>query len=206
MGPINKVFGREKRTLIDKTDSLDMKNLRSNTPEYIVLHSTYNHKDFSGLLDFHRNRGFAGVGYHMFVSSSAKRYNARPFNLEGAHALGFNFNSIGLGFYSNEGKISKKSMQSIEKTIEEIEEFYPNIKKISHTQAQLMYLNRLLEKENIDLKFPTDDDVVLQENFEKIKRDVDSYLNLFERIGNPSIDSQIKKLKNCPGEIFKRLK
>jgi len=80
---------------IDRTSTLEG-SLRDNSPEYVIVHSTRSYPEFEDLLEKHQKNGWSGVGYHLFVSDSNQISQARPFDKEGAHALGFNFNSIGL--------------------------------------------------------------------------------------------------------------
>ena len=68
--------------------------------DLIVIHCSATRPDrpFS-LLDLeraHRRRGFAGVGYHFYVRRNGRVHAARPLNLAGAHAKGYNARSIGI--------------------------------------------------------------------------------------------------------------
>ncbi len=186
----------------NKIFTLEKEGLRENFPEYLILHSTYKPK-FDDVLGYHRYKNFAGVGYHLFVSDSSKIYQSRPFNLEGAHALGFNTNSIGLCFYTENGDISEKIKNSVKKMIRNVKSRHPEIRTISHTQAQLMYLNRLLKQEKINKQFPTDENITNKESFQKIKVESDLFFNYLESSESSDIKYQIKRLKNCPGEAFK---
>lgn len=44
----------------------------------------------------HRQRGFDGTGYHYYIRRSGAVYLGRPLEKMGAHAKGFNANSIGI--------------------------------------------------------------------------------------------------------------
>ena len=45
---------------------------------------------------WHRERGFAGIGYHFLIYLDGSIHNGRPINKAGAHCVGHNVNSIGI--------------------------------------------------------------------------------------------------------------
>lgn len=185
---------------IDKTDHLDRnEEIKENKPEHLVLHATHSYPEWEDLLKCHLNRGFSGVGYHIFVSKSGKVYKNRKFNWHGAHCIGFNKNSIGLCFYL--GEILLEDVKScVKDSIEEIRRQFPEIKIISHTQGQTIYLNRLLRDMGLDEMFSESKDVVKQEKFEGTKNKADTFLPAVENF--EKVSERIDNLKNCPGETF----
>ena len=66
----------------------------------IVIHcsATRSNVDFSpeDLDRCHRERGFAGCGYHFYITKDGLVHAMRPVELIGAHARGYNANSIGI--------------------------------------------------------------------------------------------------------------
>ena len=81
-----------------------------NTTEQIVCH----HSGVTVLQsvevihDYHKNtKGWAGIGYHFYIRKDGSIYRGRPENTVGAHAVGANYNSIGICF---EGNFSKEEM------------------------------------------------------------------------------------------------
>ena len=52
----------------------------------------------------HRKRGFNGIGYHYYIHQTGEIVNTRPLGRIGAHAKGFNRNSIGICY---EGGLDK---------------------------------------------------------------------------------------------------
>ena len=44
----------------------------------------------------HRERGFNGIGYHYYIRQNGEVINTRPLSRIGAHAKGYNRNSIGI--------------------------------------------------------------------------------------------------------------
>ena len=56
---------------------------------------------------WHQNKGWAGVGYHYFISKAGDVYQGRPLYAVGAHAKGHNRDSIGVCF---EGDFNKETI------------------------------------------------------------------------------------------------
>ena len=123
----------------NRTFTLDKSELRENNPQSIILHSTYLYPEFQDLLNFHKSLGWAGVGYHFFVSKKGDIYQARPLNLEGAHSLGFNTSSIGLCFNSPNGNPTDKVVSNVKQLIDRLKESN-DLEIISHTQSQISIL------------------------------------------------------------------
>lgn len=76
---------------------------------YIIIH----HSDVStphtveDIHRWHKKKGWAGIGYHYFISKDGEIYEGRPHDTVGAHALNFNKESIGVCF---EGNFNKETM------------------------------------------------------------------------------------------------
>ena len=70
--------------------------------DLIVLHHSNGgfDIDFSAaqIHDMHLNFGYSGIGYHFVIRKDGTLELARPELMIGAHALGHNFNSIGICF------------------------------------------------------------------------------------------------------------
>lgn len=94
--------------------NLTFKSLdNSNRKENIILH----HAEASrcSVHDVHRwhlNNGWSGIGYHYFVTKAGVVYTGRPVNAVGAHAVGYNSNSIGI---CAEGAFNKETMPQVQK-------------------------------------------------------------------------------------------
>ena len=79
------------------------------TTRYIILHhsevaSSHTAEDIH---QWHKNNGWAGIGYHYLVDKIGEVYEGRPRGTVGAHARGHNEESIGVCF---EGDFNKESM------------------------------------------------------------------------------------------------
>jgi hypothetical protein len=66
----------------------------------IILHCSdsdfWHHDDIKVIDDWHRKRGWDGVGYQLFVKKTGEIQLGRPLNKVGAHTKGHNKNSIGV--------------------------------------------------------------------------------------------------------------
>lgn len=84
----------------------------NNNPTRIVLH----HAEASSctiedINSWHKNNGWAGVGYHYFVRKDGSIYRGRPEDAQGAHCPGANTNSIGICF---EGAYMSETMGQVQ--------------------------------------------------------------------------------------------
>lgn len=183
--------------LENKIYTLNTSGLRTNRPEYIVLHSTRLYPTFQDILKYHKSKGWAGLGYHLFTSDSGRVYQARPFDKEGAHALGFNTNSIGVCFHTSDGNLDKEKIQIGRNLIQFLNEKHPGIKLIPHTLAQVMYLNRLLNEFGIKKQFPESPKIVNEDVFQKIKSDIDSLVGTLDTSKYSRLKQRLKGFKNC---------
>lgn len=92
-------------------------------------------KDFSiGDVDnWHRERGFAGVGYHFLIRKDGTIEYGRPLNIAGAHAKGFNHDSVGIATESGwkgEDTRTPECIASCHSLAESLVEVLPNIENI----------------------------------------------------------------------------
>ena len=188
--------------LIDKTLTTKDDTLKNNVPKYIVLHATQKNSTFELLYNLHVNKyNWKGVGYHVFVSNG-EAYKAREYNLEGAHCLGLNFNSIGLCIYSRHNNPGNIDLGIATEIITEIRSQYGPLKLISHTLAQIRYINKLSKKKGIKSPISSIRELSSYEEFLKVKEkfNIMSEVNSMEKY--PYLNSVIKNFKDCPGDGF----
>jgi hypothetical protein len=189
-------------TLIDKTFTTQSENLKSNNPHYIVIHSTEKNYNFESLYALHVNKyKWKGVGYHIFVSKG-EAFKSREFNLEGAHCLGLNFNSIGLCIYSNKGMPTELDLNIAKELIADIKSHYGPISILSHTLAQVRYINKLSRKKGLITNVNDTIELNSNDEFLEIKERLLDFSAINSLHKHPYLESQIKNFKNCPGEGF----
>lgn len=80
----------------------------NNKPSKIVLHHAEAAKcSVEDINAWHKNNGWAGIGYHYLIRKDGSIYRGRPEKAQGAHCPGANTNSIGICF---EGSYIKETM------------------------------------------------------------------------------------------------
>lgn len=62
--------------------------------------------------NYHKNKGWAGIGYHYYVRKDGTKYKGRPENMAGAHCPGVNSTSIGI---CAEGNFNEETMSEVQK-------------------------------------------------------------------------------------------
>ena len=62
--------------------------------------------------NYHKSKGWAGIGYHYYVRKDGSVYRGRPENMAGAHCPGVNSISIGI---CAEGNFSEETMSNVQK-------------------------------------------------------------------------------------------
>lgn len=72
-----------------------------NEPDKVILHcsATPDSGDYVGAAqidDWHKDRGWNGIGYHWVIRRSGLVEPGRPEDVQGAHARGHNKNSLGI--------------------------------------------------------------------------------------------------------------
>lgn len=62
--------------------------------------------------NYHKNKGWAGIGYHYYVRKDGSTYRGRPEDMAGAHCPGVNSISIGI---CAEGNFNEETMSEVQK-------------------------------------------------------------------------------------------
>lgn len=85
----------------------------NNVPKEIILHhAEANGCTIKDINTWHKNQGWAGVGYHYYVRKDGTIYRGRTENAQGAHCPGHNTTSIGI---CAEGRYQEDTMPEIQK-------------------------------------------------------------------------------------------
>lgn len=73
------------------------------TVRYVVVHHTATRADTSPqtIRLYHLKRGFSDVGHHYLISADGRVHPGRPESRMGAHARGYNAESIGVALIGN---------------------------------------------------------------------------------------------------------
>lgn len=95
------------------SDNLDL----TNNPKQLVLHHIEASRPDSNIPvedvhSWHLANGWSGIGYHFYINKKGEIFRGRPENAIGAHAKGFNTDSLGIAV---EGKYGSETMNSVQK-------------------------------------------------------------------------------------------
>ncbi|WP_288222291.1 peptidoglycan recognition family protein [uncultured Clostridium sp.] len=88
----------------------------NNNPNKIIYHhcarSYWSPEDIN---EYHKAKGWKGIGYNFYIRKDGDIYSGRPENSEGAHTKGENSKSIGICLEGNfeEDKLTKEQIESL---------------------------------------------------------------------------------------------
>ena len=97
--------------IIETNLNLGEMSYGNNPQEIIVHHAESSHCSIEDINSWHKENGWAGVGYHYFVRKDGSIYKGRPDNAIGAHCQGSNTNTLGVCF---EGSYNTETMPEIQ--------------------------------------------------------------------------------------------
>lgn len=115
------------------------------TVNYIVVHcsDSPNNRvdrrfDSAGQInEWHKEKGWAGIGYHYVIDENGHRANGRPIFQgtktfwQGAHVKGFNRKSIGICLVG-ENYFHPEQMETLRNTIDELLKIWPDARVVGH--------------------------------------------------------------------------
>jgi len=118
---------------------------RSGDVEHIVVHCTATRPSQDiGLTDidaWHRHRGFLGCGYHLIIKRDGTVEHGRGLDEVGAHARGFNHNSIAVALVGGvteedvnvpENNFTDNQFTSLREVLTELKEAYQSAQILGH--------------------------------------------------------------------------
>ena len=111
----------------------------------IVIHCSATRANRSYTVDDcrrdHRDRGFADIGYHYYITRDGEVHTGRPLCQVGAHARGFNKDSIGIcyeGGLDNEGSPTDtrtpEQRNSLDLLLAHLKAAFPQARIVGHNQ------------------------------------------------------------------------
>ncbi len=112
-----------------------MSTKKRDATDFIVVHCTATPADMDiGVEEidrWHKERGWLGCGYHKVIRRDGTVENGRDIDTMGAHVRGFNSNSVGIALVGTD-KFTSDQFSSLNKTIEDILDLYPESKILGH--------------------------------------------------------------------------
>ena len=104
--------------------------------EYIALHHPANKNcTAEDIHRWHLANGWAGIGYHMFITKEGLVYEGRPLNTVGAQIAGHNSRGIGIcveGNYDVEQQLPEAQYKAVLEVLDYLKGIYPNAELIGH--------------------------------------------------------------------------
>lgn len=90
---------------------------------------------------WHRARGFFGIGYHFVIRRDGSLEEGRPLEKAGAHASGYNENSVGICLVGGidekgnpENNFTNAQWITLKRVITMLDQLYPNSKIVGHNE------------------------------------------------------------------------
>lgn len=118
---------------LEFNDNYDERSIES--INRIILHHTgvTVEQSVEVIHNYHKSRGYAGIGYHFYVRKDGSIYKGRPIEWVGAHAYGNNSDSIGV---CAEGNFNEEDMSNEQKaSLKELVAYLKNEYGIDLVQA-----------------------------------------------------------------------
>jgi N-acetylmuramoyl-L-alanine amidase len=135
--------------------------LKVNQPQFIIVHHTERNNDFPLFVKLRHKylRGWDDIGYHYLIGNSrpftkdGEIYIGRPETVPGAHARGYNFNSIGICLIGNFNKTfpSVKQMNALVNIISEIADYYSIVSQNIFGHSELPEVKKKCPGRNINM-------------------------------------------------------
>lgn len=99
--------------VINKVDlKFEEMNVRRSTRRLVLHHAAAKICSVEDVHRWHFENGWSGIGYHFFVRKDGTIWQGRPIEMVGAHAYGYNSDSIGICF---EGNFENEAMPKAQK-------------------------------------------------------------------------------------------
>ncbi len=122
--------------IIETNLSFGNMDIRNTTEQIVCHHSGVTVRQSVEIIhEYHKNtNGWAGLGYHFYVRTDGSLYRGRPENTVGAHAVGANYNSIGICFEGNfsEEEMNNKQLKAGQELIAYLKDKYKITKVVGH--------------------------------------------------------------------------
>ena len=87
-------------------------SVRKSTKKIVLHHAAAKKCSVADIHRWHKENGWSGIGYHFLVRKDGKVYEGRPITKVGAHAYGYNGDSLGICF---EGNFEVEKMPDVQK-------------------------------------------------------------------------------------------
>lgn len=98
----------------------------------IILHHSAGSGTVEQIHTMHKKLGWAGIGYHYYITKDGVIHNGRPINMVGSHCVGNNTNSIGICLEGNFKKEepTKEQLTALKSLVSQLRKEHQNIKRV----------------------------------------------------------------------------
>lgn len=143
------------------TFTSDLKERQLDDIKLIILHHRAGDGDIEGIHQWHKKRGWAGVGYHYYIMKDGTVHKGRDINYIGSHCKGCNTSSIGIcleGNFKNEMPTGAQ-LTSLTELCLTLKASIPSIKRVLNhndlykTECPIIDLKDLIQGVNSDGRF-----------------------------------------------------
>ena len=99
------------------------------TTNRCIFHHSAGNGSVEQIHQIHKNNGWSGIGYHLYVRTDGTIYQGRPINMIGAHASNNNYDSIGVCFEGNfeTSNMTDKQIEAGKEIVAYLKNKYKNI-------------------------------------------------------------------------------
>lgn len=112
---------------------------------YIVIHCSatpsWMNVDAKDIDDWHKKRGWSGIGYHFVIKREGNVQSGRPLAKVGAHVKGYNRNSLGVcliggvdGYNKPEDNFTSDQLENLRQMLFYMTRMFPHAKVVGHNQ------------------------------------------------------------------------
>lgn len=122
-----KVYGAEDEIIKPNYKWASSLATRAHT-QYIILHHAAADGSPENVHEYHKSKGWAGIGYNMYIRKDGRIYEGRPLDKIGAHTAGYNSCSVGICFEGNfESEVmNEKQIAAGRKALNYVRQMYPS--------------------------------------------------------------------------------
>lgn len=165
----------------------------------IIVHHTSNLNTIQKMIDTHvKKKKWAVIGFHFLIGTNGQIYQARDLKYAGAHAFGYNYDSIGIAIFGNLTlkRPTIKQVETLNKLIKLLKGRYPTLKDVlGHNQAIYLYLKKEFPKANLGNIDPLDiqDDLKYYQFMREVQK------KIFIHYSGHEAETLVGRLRTCPG-------
>ena len=110
---------------------------RVKTDTIVLHHAEWSRASVIDVHNCHKGKGWAGIGYHLYIRKDGSVYRGRPIDVIGAHAIPVNKSSIGIcceGAYQTEA-MPEAQKNAVVEAVRYVLGLYPGCRVVGHREV-----------------------------------------------------------------------